>query len=75
MASLKELRKKLDDAKSSKARIEGALSVHMKKLKEEFGFDSVEEANKELTVYNKKIEKLKKDYDKTLEEIHKKYDL
>ena len=67
----KKLKDKLEAAKQKKAKAEGFIEATLKKLKEEFGCSSLEEAEKKLESLNAQIEKEEKQLDKLLDKIDK----
>jgi len=70
----KEIKKKHEILKSKKDKAEGALDEILKRLSDEFGFDSIEEAEKQLLANKKQLEKIKTELESELEEFSKKWD-
>jgi predicted nucleic acid-binding Zn-ribbon protein len=71
---LLEIKKKIDDANVEKARLEGSLANHMKRL-EDLGFKSVEAAEKHLEKLRGQIAKLDKQVKTGIDELHTEYGL
>ncbi len=74
MPTLQEMKQKVDDAKTNKAKYEGQLESISARLKDEYGLDSIADAEKKaeeleasITAKEKElaggIEKLEADYD------------
>jgi predicted nuclease with TOPRIM domain len=70
----KEIKKKHEILKSKKDKAEGALDEILKRLSDEFDFDSIEEAEKQLSANKKQLEKIKMELESELEEFSKKWD-
>ena len=51
-----KLKKDIEEAKSKRSRIEGVLEQDMKRLKDEYKCNSIEEAEKKLDELNKEID-------------------
>lgn len=69
-----QLKRKLDKAKTDKAKAEGACDELIKKLKEVWGCSTVEEAEKQLKDLRKKEEKAKEDFEKSLAKFEEKWE-
>jgi hypothetical protein len=65
----------LDSAKTDRDKLEGELSGLIKRLKDEFGFDNVEKAQKELEKLKKEKESLESDLVKGIQDIETKYNI
>lgn len=68
---LEKLEQKIKDAESEKSRAEGAKEQLEARLKEEFGCDSVAEANAKLEELEQKIRSRKEKYEELMEELTK----
>jgi len=68
---LEDLKKQIEDAKTEKAKAEGALDQLKKDLKKNFDCITLKEAETLLTNYQKQTETLQIKYDKVVEEIEK----
>jgi ribosome-binding ATPase YchF (GTP1/OBG family) len=68
---LKELKEKLKKEKEKKIKTEGYIEATLKSLKDEYGCNSVEEAEQKLQELNTQIEKEEKQLDKLLDKIQK----
>jgi chromosome segregation ATPase len=69
-----ELKEKIEDIKSERDQLKGRKNAAEERLKEEFGFDDVKEAEKYLDSCEKELEKMKKDIQEGLEDIKSKFD-
>lgn len=63
----------LDKLKRSYDQAKGALDARMKILKDQFGFTSIEDAQKQLKKYEKEAEGLKKELDVKVTNFEKTY--
>ncbi len=70
---LERLQKEIDNAKKNAAILEGRLQEAIKRLKEDFGLDSVEEATKEVGKLKNTIEELKVDIETKFFSLKDKY--
>jgi len=66
---LNQIKKKIEEAKREKAKYEGRLDELMKRLKEEFGIKSVQQARKKLTILEKKVDSLEEEIESRLQEL------
>lgn len=71
---LADFRSKIEQAKTELNRLEGEEKVLLKRLKDDHGLKSVEEAKKELLVLNRGIDKLDKELEEKLIYIEEKYE-
>lgn len=65
---LDELLEKLAEAKEARAKAQGALEPLMKTLKEDFGCETLEEAEKKLKELGDSIKKMETSFEEKLEE-------
>jgi len=56
ISDFESLKKKIEESKTKKARLEGSLEEAMSRLKKEFGHDTVEEAEARLVELQKEID-------------------
>ena len=71
---LTAMKNKIDAAKVEAAKLEGSLANHMKRLKE-LGFESTEEADKELEKLQEKIAAFDEQVKHGIEELQREYGL
>ncbi len=67
------LQRKSEKSKSDVARAEGALEQQMKKLKNDFGCESIEDAEYLLGTLEKQEEKAERQYEKELDSFKEKW--
>lgn len=67
------LKKRAEKSRSDYDRAEGILSEHKKKLKEEFGVDTIEEAEELLTKLTNLREENERKYNEKLKEYEEKW--
>lgn len=72
MDTLEKLTKLAKRQENEKAKIEGRLESLYEEL-EELGYDTLELAEKDVSVLQKKLEKMKSTFSKKLKELEKKY--
>jgi len=65
----------LDAARTDRDKLEGELSGLTKRLKDEFGFDNIDKAQKELEKLKKEKESLESDLTKGIQDIETKYNI
>lgn len=70
-----QLKKGIENAKSSKERAEGRKSELMRRLKENFKCSSVENADKKLLKTKQQMEKLEKELEENINYIEENYEL
>uniref|UniRef100_A0A6M3IQF3 Putative host-nuclease inhibitor protein n=1 Tax=viral metagenome TaxID=1070528 RepID=A0A6M3IQF3_9ZZZZ len=70
---LDKLQKEIDTAKKDAAIFEGRLQESMKRLKEDFGLESVEEATKEIGRLKTEIVSLEADVEKGITSLKENY--
>jgi predicted nucleic acid-binding Zn-ribbon protein len=68
---LLKMKKKIDDSKIEVAQIEGSQKELMKSLKEQFGCNSIEEAEKKLEELEKETDTLEKEIDSEYKQLEK----
>jgi len=64
-----QMKKRLDSLQTEKSKAEGALESEMKRLKDEFGYKSVEEATAFIKKQEKVLEEKQKKVDRLLQEL------
>ena len=69
------LQKRIEEAKSEKARIEGELSSLLKRLKEEFGSDDVTQVEKKVEAMKQQASRLRKQVEEGLCVLRKEMEL
>lgn len=69
----RRLKAKVEEATAAAARAEGALEQQMKKLKEDFGCESVGDAEELLVALKEKEERLEDEYEGELATFEKKW--
>lgn len=69
---LTKLKEKIEEAKESKARLEGSLDTLMNKLKNDFGYDTIEEAQEALKKLEETLSKRKERLQKAINNIKQK---
>ena len=67
------LKRKIDQAKSDQARAEGALEETQARLKEEFGFTSLEQVDAELARLDDEIQRAEADLQQQVRELKEAY--
>jgi predicted nucleic acid-binding Zn-ribbon protein len=72
LKKLEAMKAKIEEAKDTKARAEGALEPLMKQLEEEFGCKTVEEARKKLKKMQSEIEIAEEEIEEKIVELEKK---
>ena len=71
---LKQLESEIADCKSEKAKAEGSIETLMKRLKDEEGIDTLEEADEILKKLNKEIETLNAQIESKIKELKEVYE-
>jgi hypothetical protein len=69
-----EVKRKHEALKSKKNKAEGAMEETLKRLKDDFGFDNIEDAEKHLKAEQKKLEALNEDLEASIEEFSKEWE-
>jgi predicted nucleic acid-binding Zn-ribbon protein len=64
----------LETAKKNKATLEGRLEESMDRLKKEFGFDSLEDAQSALSELEEQIENMSVDINQKFQKLQEKYE-
>ena len=68
-----DLKNEIDRAKEDKAKDEGRMSSLMERLKEEYGLNSLDEAEKKIAEIEKEVSTLDREYDTGLKKLREKY--
>lgn len=68
---LKEVKQKIEQAKAEKAKAEGAMEAILKRWKDEFGCDSIDDAMGRIQELRETIRTLIEKYEKYMEELRK----
>ena len=68
-----DLKDEIERAKEDKAKDEGRLSSLMERLSEEYGLNSLDEAEKKIAEIEKEVSVLDKEYDTGLKDLREKY--
>lgn len=74
MANFDEIKKKVETLKSSSERAQGALEQTMRKIKEEFEVETLEEAEKLLEKMHSEVDTMKVDFEKKLKEFEEEWE-
>lgn len=69
---LLKLKKKIEDAKTSKNRAEGALKEDMKRLKKDFKISTAKDAKKKIEKWQEQIEELEGELETELKKLEDK---
>ncbi len=72
---LLELKKKVDEAKSTVSELTGHKQALMKQLKDDWNCKSAEEAQKKLKSMNKEIEDIESQIEEGVKELEEKYNI
>lgn len=70
-----ELKEKVDAAKTEVSELEGQKKALMKQLKDDYGFATVEAAEKKLASMRKEVETLDEQIETGIEELEEKYNV
>lgn len=70
---LDKLQKEIDAAKKNAATFEGRLQESMKRLKDDFGLDSIEKAEEEASNLKEEIDSLETDVQTRLKDLKESY--
>lgn len=69
-----ELKENVEELKSEKERLKGGMEELMKRLKDEFGFSTIQEAEKALSKLDLDIEKQEKKFQKDLDNFEEEWE-
>jgi len=69
------LKKKIEQAKTDHARAEGALEETKKRLKDEFGFSTLEEIDAEIKRIDAEIQRAEGELQEKVRDLKEKYDV
>jgi flagellar biosynthesis chaperone FliJ len=72
---LERMKKKVDEAKTKVSNLEGKRDSLLEQLKNDFGLDTVEQAEKKLKELEQQKEELEQQVEEKLQEIKENYDL
>lgn len=71
--TLQQMKEKIDEAKTQKAKYEGELDSIKRRLKSEFSLDSVEDAEKKVEELESEIAEQKKTFDSKMDALQNDY--